>query len=147
MTIRRATPEDIDQLSVLFAQYRVFYGQPYEPEEAKQFLAERLSQDESVVLMALENETATGFTQLYPSFSSVGMKKIWILNDLFVAEAHRQKGIARSLINHAIAYCKASGRKKLVLSTAYTNRNAQQLYEQLGFVREDFYNYELAVNE
>jgi ribosomal protein S18 acetylase RimI-like enzyme len=145
MTIRQATIEDLDQLPVLFAQYRAFYEQPFEPEAAKQFLEERLSNEESIVFIAFENETPTGFTQLYPSFSSVGLKKIWILNDLFVAEGHRKKGIARSLINHVIEFCKATGRKKVVLSTAYTNTNAQKLYEQLGFAREDFYNYEIAV--
>jgi ribosomal protein S18 acetylase RimI-like enzyme len=143
MTIRQATLEDIDQLAVLFAQYRSFYEQPFEPEAAKQFLEERLSSGESVVFIALENETQTGFTQLYPSFSSVGMQRIWILNDLFVAGEHRKKGIARSLINQVMAYSKATGRKKVVLSTAYTNTSAQKLYERIGFVREDYYNYEM----
>lgn len=145
MTIRQASIEDLDQLSNLFAQYRSFYEQPYEREAAKQFLKERLSNKESIVFIALENDIQTGFTQLYPSFSSVGLKKIWILNDLFVAEEHRKKGIARALINHVIAYSKATERKKVVLSTAYTNVNAQKLYERLGFIREDFYNYEIAI--
>ena len=145
MIIRQATLEDLDQLSVLFAQYRSFYEQPFEPEAAKQFLEERLASGECVVFIAVENEILTGFTQLYPSFSSVGLKKIWILNDLFVAQEHRKKGIARSLINQVIAHSKATGRKKVVLSTAYTNTKAQKLYEQLGFTCEDFYNYEIVI--
>ena len=145
MVIRQATINDLDQLSILFAQYRVFYEQPFEPGEAKQFLKERLSKEESIVFIAIENEQHAAFTQLYPSFSSVGMKKIWILNDLFVSADHRQKGIARLLINHVIEYCKTTGRKKVVLSTAYDNINAQSLYEKLGFTRSDFYNYEIAV--
>lgn len=143
--IRQANLNDLDQLSQLFGQYRVFYGQPFEPDECSIFLAERLSKEESVIFISLDKEVYTGFTQLYPSFSSVGMKKIWILNDLFVADKHRQKGIAQALIHHVIAYSKSTGRKKVVLSTAYDNFNAQKLYEKLGFVREDFYNYEIAV--
>ena len=145
MTIRQATLDDLEQLSILFAQYRVFYNQPFEPDAAKLFLEERLTRDESIVFIATENEQQVAFTQLYPSFSSVGMKKIWILNDLFVSADHRQKGIARSLINHVIEYSKTTGRKKVALSTAYDNINAQRIYENLGFVREDFYNYELMV--
>ena len=96
MIVRQATINDLEQLSILFAQYRVFYGQSFEPDAAKLFLEERLNKEESVVFIATENEEVFGFTQLYPSFSSVGMKKIWILNDLFVAAGHRQKGVARS---------------------------------------------------
>lgn len=145
MIITQATLNDLDQLSKLFGQYRVFYGQAFEPELCRNFLEERLGKAESVIFIALDKNDYAGFTQLYPSFSSVGMKKIWILNDLFVAVEHRQKGIAQALINHVIAHSKSSGRKKIVLSTAYDNFNAQRLYEKNGFRREDFYNYELAV--
>jgi len=145
MTIRQATINDLNQLSVLFAQYRVFYEQPFEPDEATLFLKERLSKEESIVFIAIENDHNTGFIQLYPSFSSVGMKKIWILNDLFVSANHRKKGIGQLLINHVLAYCKETGGKKVVLSTAYDNLNAQMLYEKLGFTRSDFYNYEITL--
>jgi len=145
MEIKQAKNTDLDQLSILFAQYREFYGQPYEPGIAKQFLEERLKREESILFIAIENGEQTGFTQLYPSFSSVGMTKIWILNDLFVSAEHRRTGIAQALINHVIAYTKLTCRKKIVLSTAYDNFNAQKLYERLGFQKEDFYNYELPV--
>ena len=145
MTIRQATCDDLDQLSFLFTQYRVFYQQSFDPDAAKKFLEERLGREESIIFIAIENEQQAGFTQLYPSFSSVGMKKIWILNDLFVSNGHRQKGIAQSLINHVINYSKETGRGKIVLSTAYDNFNAQKLYEKLGFRRSDFYNYEIVV--
>ncbi len=145
MNIRQATISDLDQLFILFAQYRVFYEQPFEPDEAKQFLAERLNGEESIIFIGIENGEPAGFTQLYPSFSSVGLKKIWILNDLFVSTEHRQKGMAQALINHVIEYSKSTGRKKVVLSTAYDNINAQRLYEKLGFTRSDFYNFEIAV--
>jgi ribosomal protein S18 acetylase RimI-like enzyme len=145
MIVRQATRNDLDQLSQLFGQYRVFYGQPFEPALCRNFLEERLDKEESVIFIALDKNDYAGFTQLYPSFSSVGMKKIWILNDLFVAAEHRQKGIAQALIDHVLEYSKSTGRKKVVLSTAYDNFNAQKLYEKLGFVREDFYNYEIAV--
>jgi ribosomal protein S18 acetylase RimI-like enzyme len=145
MIIRRATIKDLEQLSLLFAQYRVFYEQSFEPAPCREFLEERLNKEESVVFVALDEDAYAAFTQLYPSFSSVGMKKIWILNDLFVSAEHRQKGIARSLISHVIDYAKTTGRTKVVLSTAYSNINAQKLYEKMGFFKEDFFNYERVI--
>jgi len=145
MDIRQATIADLEQLKILFAQYREFYQQPYEPEAGRLFLQERITNRESIIFVAIDESKYAGFTQLYPSFSSVGMKKIWILNDLFVPAAHRQKGIAQALINQAIEYSKETGRKKVVLSTAYNNFSAQKLYEKLGFTRSDFHNYEIEV--
>jgi ribosomal protein S18 acetylase RimI-like enzyme len=145
MEIRQATLDDLEKLANLFSQYRVFYQQPCEPDACRKFLEERISNKESIVFVAIDNDEFVGFTQLYPSFSSVGMKRIWILNDLFVAEAHRQKGVAQALINRVIEYSKKTGRSKVVLSTAYTNINAQQLYEKTGFVKDEFFNYEFTV--
>ena len=145
MIIRQATNKDLEQLSLLFAQYRVFYKQSFEPGACKKFLEERLNKEESVIFIALDKDAYAGFTQLYPSFSSVGMKKIWILNDLFVSAEHRQKGVARALISQVIEYTKATGRSKVVLSTAHSNIKAQKLYEKIGFVKEKFFNYEIAI--
>jgi len=143
MTIKQASIRDIDDLAILFAQYRVFYQQSFDAETAKQFLLERITNSESVIFIAIDAGQHAGFTQLYPSFSSVSMRKIWILNDLFVSVDHRRKGIAQALINEVVEYCKKTGRKRVVLSTAYDNFNGQKLYEKLGFSRSDFYNYEL----
>ena len=145
MTIKQASIRHIDDLAILFAQYRVFYQQSFDAESAKQFLQERITNRESVIFIAIDEGQFAGFTQLYPSYSSVSMKKIWILNDLFVSPAHRRKGIAQALINKVIDNCKKTGRKRVVLSTAYDNFNAQKLYEKLGFIRSNFYDYELEI--
>ena len=97
---------------------------------AGSFWKKDLTRKKASFFIAPDKDTYAGFTQLYPSFSSVGLKKIWILNDLFVAAEYRQKGIAQALINHVTAYSKLTGRKKVVLSTAYDNFNAQKLYEK-----------------
>ena len=62
-----------------------------------------------------------GFTQLYPSFSSVSMKKIWILNDLFVEETSRRKGSANLLMNTVENYARETGAVRMVLATAVRN--------------------------
>ena len=50
---------------------------------AKQFIV-RMKNGESVIYLAMDdNNEAMGFVQLYPSFTSVGMNKMWILNDLW----------------------------------------------------------------
>src|SRR5262252_8860136 len=88
----RVTPGQVELVVPLFDAYRRFYGQPPDPDGARRFLAERLGRGESVIYAVVEDGRALGFTQLYPSFSSVSMKPIWILNDLFVTEEARRRG-------------------------------------------------------
>ncbi|MGC4128673.1 MAG: GNAT family N-acetyltransferase [Bergeyella sp.] len=142
MTIRQATTNDINELAKLFADYRVFYGQDFDLDKSIIFLTQRLDKKDSVIFIALEAEFFLGFAQLYPSFTSVGVQEIWILNDLYVGEQSRQKGVAQTLIKHVLQFSKDTNRRKVILSTAYSNDKAQQLYEKLGFTKTEFYNYE-----
>jgi ribosomal protein S18 acetylase RimI-like enzyme len=145
----RATLDDLDALATLFDGYRVFYRQPSDPALARAFIEERLRRDESVVFLARDggNREALGFTQLYPMFSSVSARRIWVLNDLFVAPTARKRGVARALMNRARDFATEAGALRLILETAEDNRAAQALYESLGYVRESgerHYTLELA---
>ncbi len=146
LTIISATPEHIELIVPLFDQYRQFYAQPSDLAAARQFVWERLTKQDSILFLALQAAVGVGFTQLYPSFSSVAMKRLWILNDLFVAPAARKHGIAAALLEHARQFAIATQAKGLVLETAFDNLPAQRLYEQQGWRKdEEFYRYYLNV--
>lgn len=91
MEIVLAKFEDLEEVSRLFDQYRVFYKKSSNIEAARTFLQERFQKNESTMFVARDQELMVGFTQLYPSFSSVSLKRTWILNDLFVEEPYRKK--------------------------------------------------------
>jgi ribosomal protein S18 acetylase RimI-like enzyme len=137
ISIYQATINDLKQLVPLFDAYRVFYKQPSDKEGAEKFLFERFEHGESVIFMAKDNEEAVGFTQLYPIFSSVSMQRLWLLNDLFVMEQGRRKGIAEKLMNAAKDFAILTRAKGLTLSTAIDNHYAQRLYERLGYKKDD----------
>ena len=141
MTIIQATINDLDALTDLFDLYRQFYQQPSDLDGARAFLNDRLSNEESVVFMAFDDTEAIGFVQLYPSYSSVSMKKIWVLNDLFVKETGRGKGFGEALLRRAIAFTKEAGAKGVLLETGKDNVTAQRLYEKIGFVQETNHFY------
>ena len=94
----------------------------------------------------IELGTAVGFTQLYPSFSSISMKRSWILNDLYVVEDYRRRGVAQLLLESAKGYAKQVKSKGLGLSTANNNLNAQRIYERNGYKQdEEFIHYYLTL--
>ncbi len=141
MEIRRATLEDIDSLAELFDQYRVFYEKPSDLATAKEFLRDRISADESVVFVTTEGNVMTGFTQLYPLFSSTRMKRLWLLNDLFVDDRFRGKGISILLIDRAKQHCRDTGGCALTLETAKSNLIGNNLYLRTDFVLDEEHNY------
>lgn len=144
MVISRAGLDDLEALVPLFAAYRVFYGQPGDTPTARAFLEERLRKEESVIFIARSDGKAAGFTQLYPCFSSVRARRTWLLNDLYVAEDARRRGIASGLLDAARQHGLATGADSLTLQTDRGNAAAQALYEREGWIRQtDYYWYDL----
>lgn len=139
--IRRAKIEDLNELSEAFDAYRVWYRKVSELEGAKKFLSERIQNHESVIFLAEENEAIIGFTQLYPLFSSTRMKRLWLLNDLFVHSEHRGKGASKLLIEAAQNHCKATGACALSLETEKNNEIGNILYPKTDFVLNKSHNF------
>lgn len=150
MHIIRATPEHTDLVAPLFDAYRQFYKQKSDLAGARAFIGERLNKDQSVIFLALDGEAkwqqAVGFTQLYPSFSSSSMRRLWILNDLFVVPSARKQGVAEALMERARQLALETKADGLTLETATDNHTAQRLYEKLGYKKDVVYfRYNLVV--
>lgn len=146
LRILRATSGDIERIAPLFDQYRRFYDQPSDLEAARSFLADRLSRDESVLFYASVEGTVVGFVQMYPSFSSVSLRRLWILNDLFVSPDSRGQSVGRRLLEAAADFARQTKARGLTLKTAHDNLPAQRLYESLGWRRDSrFCSYNLVV--
>ncbi|MGD7023176.1 N-acetyltransferase family protein [Rossellomorea vietnamensis] len=145
MRVLKADIGHLDLVSEVFNQYRVFYEQQSDIESCRDFLRKRMEKDESVIFLAVEEQGEVveplGFTQIYPIFSSVSLKTHWLLNDLFVAEKARRRGIGEELLNHAKQLAESTGAKGVTLETAHDNYNAQKLYEKFGFVKHTEFHY------
>lgn len=143
--IRLATSTDIEHIVPLFDAYRQFYGQPSDAALAKSFLADRFKLRQSTLFLATDEAGLNvGFTQLFPSFSSVRASRIFILNDLFVMPAARRKGVAALLLKEAEQFARATGAVRLTLATAMNNEAARKLYEAAGWKQDEtFCHYNL----
>lgn len=130
--VRRASVEDLDTAAALFERYRTDVGQAPSPVRSRDFLAERLSRNESVLLLA---EGDAGFVQLYPTWSSVRLARVWVLNDLYVLPPQRRRGHARALLDAAAEFARNDGALRLDLDTTPDNVAAQALYLAAGWQR------------
>ncbi|MDP4586450.1 MAG: GNAT family N-acetyltransferase [Microbacteriaceae bacterium] len=144
--IRDASMDDLHALTSLVEKYRAFYLQ--EPSERTEtFLTERLMRGESVVFVAESDGQLVGFAQCYPSFSTVSLSIVWLLNDLFVEPEHRGGGIANQLMDHAESAAKQASASRIWLRTAHGNQPARTLYERRGWVYDEvFRRYDLLLD-
>lgn len=143
--IIKGSEEFLDGIAEIFDCYRVFYKAQSDILNSKRFMRERLQKGDSVIFIALSDQKSiVGFTQLYPSFSSVSMKRVWVLNDLFVVPECRKMGIGGAIMEAALEFARSDGATRVSLSTAKDNQ-ARQLYEQMGFQESSFkfYNYSM----
>jgi ribosomal protein S18 acetylase RimI-like enzyme len=137
MSILHATIDHLPLIVPLFDAYRQFYGQRSDLSGASMFLRDRLRNNDSIIFLATDQTgSALGFVQLYPSFSSVSMKRLWILNDLFVTQEARHKGVAEALMARSVLLAKETKSKGLVLETGMNNEPAKRLYERSGWIED-----------
>ncbi len=138
---RKATFKDLEQLSALFDQYRIFYHKESDIPAAENFLKERIQNKDSEIFVAEKDGILTGFVQLYPIFSSTRMQRYWLLNDLYVNADHRRKGYSKELIEAAKELCRSSNACGMLLETGKSNDVGNQLYPSCGFELYDSVNF------
>ncbi|MEM0991483.1 MAG: GNAT family N-acetyltransferase [Bacteroidota bacterium] len=142
MTIRAAKLEDLPQLAQLFEAYRIFYRKKPNLAAAKQFLSKRIQEKDSEIYVAASDEgDLAGFVQLYPLFSSTRMKRVWLLNDLFVQSTFRGKGVSIQLIERAKQLVKDTNAHGMYLETEKSNVIGNRLYPRTGFTLNELANY------
>lgn len=144
MKICMVTQQTIGDVVPLFNAYREFYGQSSDLQQAEQFIQKRVMGAESIIFLAYLEEEPVGFAQLFPVFSSVAMKRAFLLNDLFVAKQARKQGVAQSLMEQCYIYCQQEDARYMMLETARDNVQAQKLYEKMGMtIDETVYYYSI----
>jgi GNAT superfamily N-acetyltransferase len=145
--IIRAAVADLDELLVLMRAYCDFYD--VSPSDAELLsLCRALIADpehEGMQLLARDEDGhAVGFATLYWTWSTTDACRIGIMNDLFVAEAARGRGLAERLIEACRAECVRRGARRLTWQTAPENLRAQAVYDRVGGHREQWIDYWLA---
>lgn len=134
MLIERLSERYIDQFVVVLDEYREFCGFAASPRETKEFFKNILVKNEATIFIAMsEKDEVMGFINLYPSYSTLSLKRLWILNDLGVSHKFRRLGVAQALIQKSIEFAGQSGAIRIELKTEKLNIHAQKLYSEIGF--------------
>ncbi|HYO94162.1 MAG TPA: GNAT family N-acetyltransferase [Polyangiaceae bacterium] len=83
-------------------------------------------------LLALERERAVGYALFFPTYSTFMTKPGLYLEDLFVLEEERGRGIGRALLSELRALASARGAGRLEWTVLDWNQTAIAFYEHFG---------------
>jgi GNAT superfamily N-acetyltransferase len=141
---------EIEALLPLIAAYQRFYEVAegrIDEERNRAFFSRFLAPSEDGMLLGAwcgeGGEELGGYACLFWSFTSLVPAETVLLNDLYVAERHRSKGLGRALIEASAAVARERGVQRLEWATQPENRTAQRLYDRTGAKRSEWVEYEL----
>lgn len=103
---------------------------------------EALNSPELITMMMIEEEKETiGFANLMTIFSVWAHGKTLILDDLFISDEYRGKGLGRKTMAYIESYAKNNGYKRLQFQSEFSNPGAYEFYTKLGYKSEDMHFY------
>lgn len=147
MKIREATAEDLKtlfELSFEFLKNEAGLEPTYDPEYAKtedsqNFIKLKIQSDDAIFLVAEDNGRLVGFLMgtIYPRPKARKSMKPAVLDEIFVSQGYRNKGVGKELIEKFQDWARGKGANKLRVSTHHKNEEAIKFYREFGF--KDFY--------
>lgn len=141
MEIRIAKIQDLSIIASQFDSYRQEYEKPSDLNACYTFLEDRFVNNEFVMIIAVKENNCIGFIQIYPTFSSISLKKLWVLTDLYVTPSHRKMGIAKQLIHKSKELAQDPDSVGIVIESRISSQSAQRLYDAVGFKKDGEHLY------
>lgn len=83
-------------------------------------------------IVAVENGSIVGMATFYATFSSFIAKPCIWLDDLYVYETHRSKGVGRALVKYLSAFALEQGCGRIDWVVATNNNQGRKFYSRLG---------------
>ena len=140
-TCRKLSSDDFDQWRALYEGYLSFYKATL-TEESKAIVWQRLLSGEIRGLGAFEGDTLVGIAHFHLQMSTWADDGHLYLEDLYVAETARNRGIARALIEAIESEAKSEKCSEMYWITRESNSTARSLYDSMALL-SDFVRYEI----
>jgi len=127
--IRKASENDFNAIFELLKEFAEFIKTP----EKVTLTLEQMQKDKDYFnsLIATDNNNVIGFATYFFAYYSWTGKTLYI-DDLFIIQQYRGKGIGTTLINSLINIAKQENCKKMRWQVSNWNKPAIEFYKRLG---------------
>lgn len=137
---RRATPADVDAILEMMRGYYAQDGYPYVDSDARAAaFALILEPHLGRLWVTCDGERVVGYVAATLGFSFEYRGREAFVDELFIAQSHRGRGLGREALEVAEAYCREMGVNAMHLEVERHRQQALELYRRRGF--EDYDRY------
>ena len=135
ITIRKADTSDFAAIFSLIKEFSIFQKTP----EKVTISLEQMMADVNIFqgfVAETDNKDIIGFATFYFAYYSWSGRGLY-LDDLYVTEAYRNKGIGKMLLEKVINLAKNSHCKKIRWQVSKWNTNGIDFYKKMGATVDD----------
>ena len=137
-SFRQANPNDRDALEQMILAYYLFDNQTVEISKIHSSLDIALTENPHVIIWIIEvDKELAGYFALAIGFTIEAGGKDGFLDELFVKEKYRDRGIGRAAVKFALDICPSMEIRRLSLEVETHNLRAKRLYQDIGFFTHD----------
>lgn len=139
-TFTPATPADVPALLAMMRELYVYDHSPFHAEEHERALRALIANDKNgrVWLIRSDSDIA-GYVVLGFGFSLEFRGRDAFVDELFVAESFRGRGIGSEALRFVEQAARDLGIHALHLEVAHSNTRAQEVYRKFGYLDHDRY--------
>lgn len=132
------TPDDVDRVVAMMAQLYAHDASPFDATRARRSTEKLLSEPEFGGGWKIDVDgSLAGYIVILLGYSLEFGGRFGLLDELFVAEIYRGRGVAAEALEFAGQQCRAHGWQALRLEVAQKNHRAQSVYRRAGFQVHD----------
>jgi GNAT superfamily N-acetyltransferase len=132
------TPADRDRVVAMMAQLYAHGDSAFDLARARQATEALLREPEFGGVWMIEVDgSLAGYIVVLLGYSLEFGGRFGLLDELYVAESHRGRGLGASAIEFAGEQCRARGWQALRLEVGQENLRGQALYRRAGFYMHD----------
>jgi ribosomal protein S18 acetylase RimI-like enzyme len=139
MTIRAIVPGDVPDVIALVREFAAFENLSDFCEVTEESLSAAMFGDSAVTqgLIALDGEQAIGYAIFYPNFASFRGQRGFYLEDIYINNAYRGKGVGEAMIREIARLASARGFERIDFLVLDWNTPAVMFYQKLGALRDE----------
>jgi GNAT superfamily N-acetyltransferase len=145
VVIRRARRSDADQfIGLVLALAKFEKLDPPTKEGRRRLVSDVFTKKRIRLLVAAEGERLVGYALYFYSYSSFVAKPTLYLEDLYVLEDYRRRGVGFALLRRCVETAISDGCGRMEWTVLTWNEKAIRFYEKLGAKRmTEWYTYRL----
>ena len=133
-TLRVAGPDDLETLLPMVREFWVIEKLRFVEPEVRRALAGLLASPQyGLVILAELSGAPIGYLALTLGYSLEFLGRDAFIDEIYLREPYRGKGIGDRAIELAVEKCRALGVRALHLEVDHVNPRARALYERVGF--------------